>query len=346
MPPWHRRPGASGQVGKGSVPGEEQCYKSPAPMRALAQFEDARTAEKLADALFMGDIEARVERTRDGLFTVWVLEEPRMEAARLVLTALESNPNDPRFAEMQKQAKARRAEQAKRAARESDRPSLRPSAPPVRAAEAAFGVEPIWVRAPITTALIVVCVVIYLVIEAAGRDDVAGYLWYAKSPDLARQLGFGVVDAVQGEWWRVVTPIFMHAPPGRGGTGVLHIIFNMWWLKDLGPVTERAHGKLHFVLLVLVSAAISNTAQYVTEGPHFLGMSGVVYALLGFLWTRGRFDPSVPYRLPPGLMMWMMLWFVMCWTGIMGPVANMVHAGGLVVGGLWGFLSAAFAQRR
>src|SRR5207244_232332 len=54
-----------------------------------------------------------------------------------------------------------------------------------------------------------------------------------------------------GEIWRLVTPIFLHF-------GFLHIIFNMMFLYDVGGRIEMFRGRWRSVLLVLVSAVLSN----------------------------------------------------------------------------------------
>lgn len=142
-----------------------------------------------------------------------------------------------------------------------------------------------------------------------------------------------------GELWRLITPIFIHF-------GILHIVFNSIWLWDLGGVIERTNPTWKLGALVFVAGALSNLAQYLYAGPLFGGMSGVVYALLGYVWTRGRFDPTAPVVVHPQIMLMMMVWFVICWAGLLGPIANMAHTIGLVVGLAWGMLEALSNKRR
>ena len=84
-----------------------------------------------------------------------------------------------------------------------------------------------------------------------------------------------------GQVWRVFTPCLLHAD-------ILHLFFNMIWLVVLGPQMEKRLGLGRFLALVAIAALVSNTAQYLMSGPNFLGFSGVVCAMIGFIWMRQR----------------------------------------------------------
>jgi membrane associated rhomboid family serine protease len=138
-------------------------------------------------------------------------------------------------------------------------------------------------------------------------------------------------ELFQGQLWRLITPIFLHF-------GLLHLLFNMMWLWELGRVIEWRFGWPKLLLLVLVAGMISNLAELAWSGPLFGGMSGVVYALLTYLWMQGRFNPWSGLYVPQPILAMMLAWFFLCWTGLLGPVANMAHTGGLVIGAVWGYL--------
>ncbi|NCB63748.1 MAG: ABC transporter substrate-binding protein [Clostridia bacterium] len=81
-------------------------------------------------------------------------------------------------------------------------------------------------------------------------------------------------------------------------------------------------GKL-FILLI-VGAALPNIAEFFASGPRFGGLSGVVYALLGYSWLRTRLQPDCGLAMPPALMGFMLVWLVLGFLDMLGtPTANM-----------------------
>ncbi len=134
-----------------------------------------------------------------------------------------------------------------------------------------------------------------------------------------------------GEYWRLVTPAFLHF-------GWLHIAFNSLWLWELGGRVERTLGHLNMLGLFLVIATLSNVCQYLFGGPSlFGGMSGVVYGLLGFSWVGARVQPRWAFSPPRPVMLFMLGWLVVCLVGLVeglgfGAVANAAHLGGLLAG--------------
>lgn len=82
-----------------------------------------------------------------------------------------------------------------------------------------------------------------------------------------------------GEWWRVFTPALYHA-------NLLHIFFNILWLFVLGKAIEFRLGPWRYLFFVLLTGIFSNTAQYLMGGPNFIGFSGILCAMLAFIWVR------------------------------------------------------------
>lgn len=183
---------------------------------------------------------------------------------------------------------------------------------------------------PLTAVLIGISVAVALFSRLGQVDNVIERLLISRGDD-PRALALPEIE--HGEVWRLLTPIFLHF-------GIPHILFNLLALKDLGTVIERLTSTRLLFGLVLVSGVLSNVGQFAFAGPFFGGMSGVVYALLGFVWMKARFDPASGFFLGKQTVFIMIGWFFLCMTGALGHVANYAHGFGLAVGMIWGFVSA------
>lgn len=148
----------------------------------------------------------------------------------------------------------------------------------------------------------------------------------------------------RGELWRLLTPIFLHF-------GIFHFLFNSLWVWDLGRRLELLQGRWQFVVFVVTTGVASNIVQYLwSSSANFGGMSGVVYALVGFIAVRQRLAPHPLINVPPALIGFMLFWLVLCMTGavdffISGSVANAAHLGGLFAGALYALATRHFFIR-
>lgn len=148
-----------------------------------------------------------------------------------------------------------------------------------------------------------------------------------------------------GQWWRPVSPILLHF-------GLLHLAMNSLWLWELGRRIERRQGSLSLLTLILLFGLVSNVAQFAFGGPSiFGGLSGVLYGLLGHCWLFQRLAPDAHFRLPPGVVGMMLVWLLVCLSGLigalgLGEIANAAHVGGLLIGCATGVLGGLLARRR
>lgn len=149
------------------------------------------------------------------------------------------------------------------------------------------------------------------------------------------------------QWWRFVTPTLLHF-------GWMHLVFNSLWIWEFGRRIEARLGSVNLLGLYLVSAIFSNSVQYFVTGPSiFGGMSGVVYAFMGFIWVGNAVRPGWLEALPPAMVGFMMFWLLVGLTGALeilgvGAIANGAHFGGLIsgvcIGGVIGLLSRVAAR--
>ncbi len=139
-----------------------------------------------------------------------------------------------------------------------------------------------------------------------------------------------LASLAQGELWRAVTPIFIHLD-------WYHIIFNMIMFFQFGALVESLKGTVRLAGLMLATAVVSNIAQAVGPEslggtPAFGGMSGVLYGLFGYVWVKSTFRPEPGFYMTQGTVIILIAWLFLCMTGAVGPVANIAHVVGLVVG--------------
>ena len=176
----------------------------------------------------------------------------------------------------------------------------------------------------VTLFCILFSILIYIASEFYSREQVFQYLTIAN--DMSKFL----FEVKSGEIYRLLTPIFLHF-------NFMHILFNLMWLKDLGKIIEKHLGATRFILMIIALGISSNMVQYLIRGPNFGGMSGVVYGLLGYLWIFKKFnEDSDLIGLPKRDIYMMVGWFVLCMTGILGPIANLAHGMGLTLGMIFG----------
>jgi membrane associated rhomboid family serine protease len=124
-------------------------------------------------------------------------------------------------------------------------------------------------RAPVTYTLIAVNVLIYLitVVQGSGLSSPGGSLFN-------KMFLYGPYVG-HGDWWRIVTAMFLHA-------SLLHIGFNMYALWAIGRLVEQYLGTARYIGLYFVSG-LAGSAGALLQTPHtpVLGASGAIFGILG-----------------------------------------------------------------
>ena len=165
----------------------------------------------------------------------------------------------------------------------------------------------------------------------------AAMLGSAGGPFLARLGTFGfadVEDIWNGHLWGLVTTVFIHG-------GILHLLFNMLWLVQLGRILERTVPQVVYLTFMISAAAVGSATEILVSGTTGIGMSGVVYAMFGLMWAgRGAF-PEWRTIATLGNLQYLVGWGLFCivatyfhWL----PIANGAHVGGFLFGLCIGYL--------
>ena len=305
-------------------------------MRSIGKLTTQREAAILSGALYVRGIENEVEED-DGTFNVWVQDDDRLAEASQVLTAFLAQPDAPEFAAVVSEASRLRAQAEKADSKRASNVITRERLGYERNFKASA-----W----LPSFLILISAIVaghsgMLLNDVPSDRSIVRWFYISEFfiPFLHRHGWDELLEIRAGQVWRLITPIFIHY-------GILHILFNMMWLRDLGAFVQNRFGALYLGCLIIAIAIASNLAQFWWSGPLFGGMSGVNYGLFGFLWMRGKFDRFAGWQLNPGVVQTMMAWFVLCFTPLLPGIANGAHLVGLLVGGGWGYLSARIASRK
>ena len=119
-------------------------------------------------------------------------------------------------------------------------------------------------------------------------------------------------DIRKGEIWRLFTPTLLHVE-------FLHLLFNLLWLWMLGKFIEKNLKFFLYFLFIGITAIVTNTLQYLMTGPFFMGFSGVVCAMAGYIWMRKKIAPWESYPIDRGTLIFL-------WIFIFGMLALQVVA--------------------
>jgi membrane associated rhomboid family serine protease len=180
-----------------------------------------------------------------------------------------------------------------------------------------------------------VCAALYLACLAVDPSGIStGGILSLLSPSGRSLRLFGMSGAVpvfgQGKWWTVLSAAWLHA-------GILHILFNMYWVRDLAPSVARLYGPGRTVIIYTIASATGFLASSVVGafipllgGAGFtLGASASICGLLGALYHYGRRGGSSMI----GQQAKMLIIFLFVFGFVMPGVDNWAHLGGL--GGGW-----------
>ncbi|MGI8905784.1 MAG: rhomboid family intramembrane serine protease [Candidatus Sumerlaeaceae bacterium] len=287
-------------------------------MRKIGNVASEIDARRFSAYLIASGIAAQADPARDSTFEIWVHSDLQLTQATSELQHFLADSGNSRYDEGVKVAT--RIEKQERAANKRSRSEIID-------ARSLWGIFHSAAMGPLTMGLMFICVALYVYDFVAARAIFREALMFTTPQSLAA--GNPLHEITHGQLWRLFTPALLHGGP-------LHLLFNVIWLRQLGGTIENNEGSLNFGLQVLIYGIVGNVLQYWLGGsPLFLGMSGAVYGLFGYIWICAKHDPRRAYVLDRETVILMIAWFFLCFTGWVGPIANYAHAGGLLAGIVW-----------
>jgi GlpG protein len=299
-------------------------------LRLIGTLPKTADAGSFVDHLLSLGMKSRADEREEG-WDLWIYNEDHVKTAREELTRFLDNANDPRYTQATKAAEVvrRKERDLDRSYRKNFRDATDLWYPTAR-------------KRFVTIGTATICVVLFMLQQQSHRRGIAiedALLISSVSIDQnGEPHDHGLDEILAGQVWRLITPIFLHA-------NFLHILFNVWMLNAFGTIIELRRGSTRLAGLIVLCAIASNFGQYFwmervnPGGLHlFLGMSGVVYALFGYIWMKGLYEPEQGMILHPNNITIMLFWLVFCMTGSAGPVANAAHFVGLASGVVLGLM--------
>lgn len=187
-------------------------------------------------------------------------------------------------------------------------------------------------RVPVTWLLLLANAIVFVAMAFAG----AGV--FAPDSDVPIRWGsnFGPFTT-SGEWWRLVTSMFLHF-------GVVHLAVNMLALWDAGQLVERLYGSVHFLAIYLasgVAGAIASVAwnPWVNSAGASGAIFGVFGALLAYVLDRRNGVPPAAMR-SHAIVTVLFLGYSLAYGFAGTNIDNAAHLGGLAAGFGLGFMLA------
>ncbi|HKE01069.1 MAG TPA: rhomboid family intramembrane serine protease [Planctomycetota bacterium] len=201
-----------------------------------------------------------------------------------------------------------------------------------------------WIRErSVVDLLFVTIIAVYLAsVVLSGRDALSmerGF-WQLLGPR-SEVLGFlGSCDAWSvlhyGEVWRLVTAAFLHA-------GLVHIAFNLSFLRQVGPFVEEEFGPIRFTL-VWMGSAIAGSIAVVAVRQSGVGASGAAFGLLGAGFAYGKRRGGTFGQEMRGIFgRWLV--YGLAFTFVVPGISIPAHIGGLVGGLALGWVLTPRAKR-
>lgn len=175
-----------------------------------------------------------------------------------------------------------------------------------------------------TYVILAIQIVVFLLMEVKGSST---------SSSTLIQFGAKINPLIlDGEWWRFLTPIFLHI-------GTLHLLMNSIALFYVGPLVERLFGNGRFIFIYLFAGFSGSLASFVTNPNLSAGASGAIFGCFGALLYFGTVYPKLFFR-TMGMNLLIVIGLNIIFGFSVQGIDNAGHIGGLV----GGFLAAGIVH--
>lgn len=198
-------------------------------------------------------------------------------------------------------------------------------------------------RADLVPGIVAVCAALYvlsLVLDPGAITAARGaFSFLAPSMAALYRLGMtGGLAHLAGREWTTLTAIYLHGD-------ALHILFNMMWIRQLGPDAQEVFGRARFFVLFTLTGAAGFALSNLVGGRPSVGASGAIFGIMGAMLAYGRRDRSTwAEMMSRQMLQWAVILLVF---GFMNRgVNNWAHLGGLAGGLLLGQWMPSARERR
>lgn len=183
--------------------------------------------------------------------------------------------------------------------------------------------------------------VLSLLLDLRSALTVRGGLFGMLSPGPRPLYALGMTGGLalsQGYWWTVITATYLHG-------SLLHILFNVLWIRQLGPEVGNIYGPARYFIIFTVGGAVGFLLSNAVSGAPTIGASGAIFGLFAALIVYGRTQ-----RGSAAAMMTRQIWqwaiFLFIFGFMMSGVNNWAHLGGFIGGWVAARLLVSGAQYR
>lgn len=187
------------------------------------------------------------------------------------------------------------------------------------------------------------------VVYVLAAINIAVYLFGLASPVDTAGMGTSTLPLLygakvnelilDGEWWRLITPMFLHS-------GFLHVALSSWALLFFGPQVENVFGPLAFCMIYFLGGLCGNTCSFFFTPAATIGGTGPIFALfsawVAYLWQNRKVlgEKSADYGIKATTLMGVL---VLCLSCLL-PTDEWIHLGAILPGALFGAFSCPLLQ--